>query len=373
MVGEAGNGAATAAPAGTSTLALEGVSQVFRGAAFRQIGGELVAVDDVSLSLTSSPPEIVSLVGESGSGKSTIARMLLGLQRPTSGTVTYDGADIYRLGKREQTDYRRAVQVVFQDPYGIFNPFYRVDRVFWKAIDHFRLAPSRDAGRELIERSLSAVDLHPQDVLGRYPHQLSGGQRQRLMLARVHMLQPRFIIADEPVSMLDAAVRVLFLNILVDFKQKYGMTTLFITHDLSTAYYVGGDVIVMSRGRIVERGPADEVMLHPAHPYTRLLLASLPSPDPDVRWSERLTLTEQTAERQGGQAAGRTRCLFAERCPEVMDRCWEQIPDAYDVAAAHWARCFLFGGAAGGAAGGSAGANATGTAPRPAPSPSATG
>ena len=165
--------------------------------------------------------------------------------------------------------------------------------------------------------------------------------------------------------MLDAAVRVLFLNILVDFKQKYGMTTLFITHDLSTAYYVGGDVMVMSRGRIVERGPVDEVMLRPAHPYTRLLLASLPSPDPDVRWTERLTLTEQTAERQGGQAAGRTRCLFAERCPEVMDRCWEQIPPAYDVAAGHWARCFLYDGTAGGGAAGAEGAVEAGGRGRP--------
>jgi oligopeptide/dipeptide ABC transporter ATP-binding protein len=324
---------------GAQELALDGVSQVFRGAAFRQLGGELVAVDDVSLTLSSDPPQIVSLVGESGSGKSTIARMLLGLQRPTSGTVTYRGQDVYRLSGRGFGEYRRAVQVVFQDPYGIFNPFYRVDRVFWKAIDHFRLAPSKDAGRELIELSLGAVDLRPEDVLGRYPHQLSGGQRQRLMLARVHMLQPAFIIADEPVSMLDAAVRVLFLNILLDFKQKYGMTTLFITHDLSTAYYVGGEVMVMSRGRIVERGPADAVMLHPAHPYTQLLLASLPSPDPDVRWTERLTLTEQTAERQD---AGRARCLFAERCPQVMERCWEEIPEPYAVRAEQWARCFLY-------------------------------
>ena len=202
-----------------------------------------------------------------------------------------------------------------------------------------RLAPSKEAGRTLIERSLEAVNLRPEDVLGRYPHQLSGGQRQRLMLARVHMLQPAFIIADEPVSMLDAAVRVLFLNILVDFKRQYGMTTLFITHDLSTAYYVGGEVTVMSRGRLVEHGPADDVMTHPAHPYTRLLLASLPSPDPDQRWTERLTLTEQTAEQRD---LGRERCLFAERCPHVFERCWNEVPDAYPVGPAQWARCFLY-------------------------------
>jgi len=327
------------APAGAKTLALEQVSQVFRGGAFRQLGGELVAVDGVSLTLSSDPPQIVSLVGESGSGKSTVARILLGLQRPTEGTVTYCGQDVYRLSGRAFGEYRRAVQVVFQDPYGIFNPFYRVDRVFWKAIEKFRLAGPREAGRALIEHSLAAVDLRPQDVLGRYPHQLSGGQRQRLMLARVHMLKPAFIIADEPVSMLDAAVRVLFLNILVDFQQQYGMTTLFITHDLSTAYYVGGEVMVMSRGRIVERGPADEVMTHPAHPYTQLLLASLPSPDPDERWSERVTLTEQTAEQSD---LGRERCLFAERCPHVFERCRQEVPEPYPVRGAQWARCFLY-------------------------------
>jgi peptide/nickel transport system ATP-binding protein len=320
------------------TLALEDVSQVFRGGAFRQLGGELVAVDGVSLTLSSDPPQIVSLVGESGSGKSTVARILLGLQRPSSGLATYCGRDVYQLSSREAVAYRRAVQVVFQDPYGIFNPFYRVDRVFWKAIAKFGLAAHKAAGLALIEKSLAAVDLRPEDVLGRYPHQLSGGQRQRLMLARVHMLQPAFIIADEPVSMLDAAVRVLFLNILLDFKQQYGMTTLFITHDLSTAYYVGGEVMVMSRGRIVERGPADTVMKRPAHPYTRLLLASLPSPDPDQRWQDRITLTEQTAERSD---LGRERCLFAERCPHVFERCWQEVPEPYPVEPGQWARCFL--------------------------------
>src|SRR5207248_7378301 len=132
------------------------------------------------------------------------------------------------------------------------------------------------------------VDLRPADVLGRYPHQLSGGQRQRVMLARVHMLRPAFIIADEPVSMLDAAVRVLFLNILLDFREKYGMTTLFITHDLSTAYYLGGDIKVMSLGRIVEEGPVETVMSNPAHPYTQQLLSSVPLPDPDARWTSRI-------------------------------------------------------------------------------------
>jgi ABC-type oligopeptide transport system ATPase subunit len=271
-------------------IELNNVTQVFRGAAMRSMGGEFRAVDDVSFNLNAHPPQITSLVGQSGSGKSTIARIILGLQRPTSGSVTYGGKDIYKLSRKEYDAYRREVQPVFQDPYSIFNPFYRVDRVFWTAINKFKLASSKQQGLAKIEESLHAVDLRPEDVLNRYPHQLSGGQRQRVMLARVHLLQPKFIIADEPVSMLDAAVRVLFLNILIDFTQKYGMTTLFITHDLSTAYYVGGEIMVISHGKIVESGNVEQVLVKPSHPYTQMLLASIPVPDPDARWTEKSTL-----------------------------------------------------------------------------------
>jgi oligopeptide/dipeptide ABC transporter ATP-binding protein len=321
-------------------IELHNVSQTFRGAAFRQIGGELVAVDDVSFDLTADPPQIVSLVGESGSGKSTIARIILGLQRPTGGTVSYCGKDVYHLSGDDFTNYRREVQAVFQDPYGIFNPFYRVDRVFWTAIRKFKLAPSDAKGLALIEQSLAAVDLRPEDVLGRYPHQLSGGQRQRIMLARVHLLHPAFIIADEPISMLDAAVRVLFLNILIDFRERYGMTTLFITHDLSTAYYLNGEIMVISTGRVVERGRMDDVMLRPMHPYTQGLLSSVPVPEPDARWTERITMPEQTAAQAG---LTHERCLFAERCPSVMERCWVERPVMIDVRAGQEARCFLYG------------------------------
>jgi ABC-type oligopeptide transport system ATPase subunit len=279
-----------------ANIVLNNVTQVFRGAAMRSIGGEFRAVDDVSFSLNTTPPQILSLVGQSGSGKSTLARIILGLQRPTGGGVTYNGKDIYKLSGKEYAVYRKEVQPVFQDPYSIFNPFYRVDRVFWTAINKFKLAASKQQGLARIEESLHAVDLRPEDVLNRYPHQLSGGQRQRVMLARVHLLQPKFIIADEPVSMLDAAVRVLFLNILIDFTQKYGMTTLFITHDLSTAYYVGGEIMVISQGKIVESGNVEQVLVKPSHPYTQMLLASIPVPDPDARWSAKPTLALEEEE-----------------------------------------------------------------------------
>jgi ABC-type oligopeptide transport system ATPase subunit len=274
-------------------IELRGVQQRFHARGTPD--GYLTAVADASFRLDAHPPQVVSLVGQSGSGKSTIARNILGLQKPTAGTITYGGKDIFKLNRTEYDEYRRNVQPVFQDPYSIFNPFYRVDRVLWKAVKKFDLAPTREAGLALIEESLQAVSLDPDQVLGRYPHQLSGGQRQRIMLARIHMLRPAFVIADEPVSMLDAQIRKMFLDILLDFQRAHGMTTLFITHDLSTVYYLGGQVMVINKGEIVERGPVTEVMHTPTHPYTRLLLDSIPAPDPDARWTTRITVNESGA------------------------------------------------------------------------------
>jgi peptide/nickel transport system ATP-binding protein len=272
-------------------IELNGVQQRFHARGTPT--GYLTAVANASFRLDSNPPQVVSLVGQSGSGKSTIARNVLGLQKPTAGTVTYGGKDIFKLNRAEYDEYRRNVQPVFQDPYSIFNPFYRVDRVLWKAVKKFNLASTREAGLSLIEESLEAVSLDPGRVLGRYPHQLSGGQRQRIMLARIHMLRPAFVIADEPVSMLDAQIRKLFLDILLDFQRDHGMTTLFITHDLSTVYYLGGEVMVITKGEIVERGPVTSVMHTPTHPYTQLLLDSIPQPDPDHRWTTRIAVDDE--------------------------------------------------------------------------------
>ena len=177
--------------------------------------------------------------------------------RPTSGRISR------KLTRSEYQAFRAGVQPVFQDPYSIFNPVYKVDRVFWKAIKKFKLARKKSDGLEIIRASLEAVKLDPNYVLGRYPHQLSGGQRQRLMLARVHMLRPSFIIADEPVSMLDAHVRQAFLDVLGDFREQYGMTTLFITHDLSTVAYLGGEMMTMYHGEIVEQGPVEKLLSNP--------------------------------------------------------------------------------------------------------------
>jgi peptide/nickel transport system ATP-binding protein len=281
------------------------------------------AVDGVSFSM-SQAPSVLSLVGESGSGKTTIARIILGLLRPTGGTVLYKEGNIFAADKSWQRQLRREIQAVFQNPYNVYNPVYKIERVFQVPIRKFKLAVDRDEARAVIEASLRAVDLRPEDVLGKFPHQLSGGQRQRVMLARLHLIRPRLIIADEAVSMIDAAGRVTFLNILLDFRDRYGISTLYITHDLSTAQYLGGSIIVLYKGRIVERGDTQKVTTEPLHPYAQLLIQSVPIPDPKRRWTEALTAAGETAMVKSPR---RDRCLFAERCPYVMDVCWQTRPE----------------------------------------------
>lgn len=263
-----------------SLLELRDASVVFGQGADRTIANY-----KINLRVDEEPARIVSIVGESGSGKTTATRVLLGLQPLTFGVATWRGEDIYTLSRQELVAFRKEVQAVFQDPYGIFNPYYKIDRVFTMAIRKFGLAKSKADRAVLIEEALAAVNLRPPDVLGRYPHQLSGGERQRVMLARAYLLKPKVIVADEAISMLDVAVRAVIMNILLDFRDKLGISTIFITHDLSAAHYLGGDIMVMKRGRVVETGDVDDVLSAPQHVYTRLLLESIPSPDPDIAWT----------------------------------------------------------------------------------------
>lgn len=283
------------------------------------------AVDDVTFSIPKTP-SIVNLVGESGSGKSTISRIILGLEKPTSGAIFYKGADVFNLDAAWRNRFHREVQVVFQDPYSAFNPVYKVEHVFNVPVRRFGLATSRDEKRAMISESLRAVDLRPEEVLGKYPHQLSGGQRQRVMLARLHLIRPRLIIADEPISMIDASMQASFLNILLDFRDRLGISTLFITHDLSTARYLGGDIIVLYKGRIAEYGHTGAVTTRPQHPYARLLIQSIPVADPQRRWQQSLPAAAETTPRTDEQLEQRDRCLFAERCDYDMPACWQHRP-----------------------------------------------
>jgi len=319
----------------TGLLEARQVTKVYGGGLFRS--DEMIALEDFSLSIASEPPTITAVVGESGSGKTTLARLLLGLTSPTSGQVRFQGKDLQRMSRREWQEFRRSVQVIFQDPYEVYNPFYKVDHVLQIPIKKFRLANSKQEAQDLIAEALRAVGLAPQDTLGRYPHQLSGGQRQRIMVARALLLRPRLIIADEPVSMVDASLRATILESLRKLTEDYGMSLIYITHDLTTAYQISDNILVLYRGSVMEAGDVERVVGEPEHPYTRLLVGSIPMPDPHRPWME-----EQAASEIGLQADADVGCKFAQRCPYAMDICLTRRPPLYQTSSNRAAGCYLY-------------------------------
>ncbi len=267
-------------------LELRDVSKTYGGGLFSQ--RQVTALDGFSLAIDGERPTITAVVGESGSGKSTMARLLLGLEPPTTGAVLYKGKDLGKSSRKEWRAFRRDMQAIFQDPFEVYNSFYKVDHVLTTPIAKFRLAKSREESRRMIERALRAVGLKPEETLGRYPHQLSGGQRQRTMIARTLLLRPKVIVADEPISMIDASLRVTVLANLLQLKQEFGISLIYITHDLTTAYQVSDQIIVLRYGSVVEAGDPEQVVKRPQHAYTKLLVGSIPQPDPERRWGDTL-------------------------------------------------------------------------------------
>ncbi|MER3486254.1 MAG: ABC transporter ATP-binding protein, partial [Chloroflexota bacterium] len=271
------------------------------------------------------------------SGKSTLARLLLGFINPTQGEVRYRGKNLRRLSRAERRAFRRDVQAIFQDPFGVYNPFYRVDHLLTTPIKTFKLASSRADARQQIEAALATVGLNPDEILGRYPHQLSGGQRQRITIARALLLRPRLIIADEPVSMVDASLRATILESLQTLTRAYGVSLVYITHDLITAYQISDNIIVLYRGSVVEAGNAESIVQAPEHPYTQLLVSSIPLPDPARGWSEEHRPSDI------GQRAGLARgCAFAPRCPHAMAVCLEQPPGLRQTAPDRAVACYRY-------------------------------
>jgi len=252
-------------------LEVSGVTKIFKTGMF---GRELTtAVSDVSFAV--QPGEVISLIGESGSGKTTVGRMILRLTEPTAGAITFDGHDVASLGRRELRRYYAHVQGVFQDPFSSYNPVFKVDRVLGMIHSSYLRDLSASEWKTKLQKSLEAVSLEPADVLGKYPHQLSGGQLQRLMIARALLLELQFLVADEIISMLDASTRIDVLNLLGDLKAR-GVGILFITHDLSLGNYISDRTLILRRGRVVEMGATEKVYGNPAHPYTQMLLTSVP-------------------------------------------------------------------------------------------------
>jgi peptide/nickel transport system ATP-binding protein len=320
-------------------LEAQNVTRVFGSGLLTK--GHTVAVDEVSLVINEEKPTIIAIAGESGSGKTTLARLLLGVIQPTNGAIKFREKSLTEMDKRERKIFRRQVQAIFQDPYEAYNPFYKVDQVLTTPIKKFHLASSREDAQRRIEESLQLAGLRPEDTLGRYPHQLSGGQRQRIMVARALLLHPRIILADEPVSMVDASLRATILESLLRLNHELGISLVYITHDLTTAYQVSESIYIMYRGSVAEVGNVEKVIKDPQHPYTRLLVSSIPLPDPDIRWGGEEDI-ERKATRPGAAREHVEGCKFSNRCPFVMAECRQKAPPLYQTAEDRAVACYLY-------------------------------
>lgn len=327
-------------------LEARGLRKVFGGGGSFQAGSETVAVDDVSLSISATEPSFITLAGESGSGKTTIARLLLGLVSPTAGEILYRGTPLGDLRGGQRQQYRRDIQAIFQDPFEVYNPFYHIDHLLETPIKRFGLASSRREREEMIEAALETVGLRPAETLGRYPHQLSGGQRQRITIARALLLKPRLIIADEPVSMVDASLRATILQSLHRLYVDHGISFIYITHDLTTAYQVSDHLVVLYGGAVAEAGPVADIVKAPQHPYTQELVGSIPVPEPGHQWLENdPTAKDEQEEQEEIIAIEHTRrsgCPYAARCPQAQSRCADRRPPLYRTRAACAVSCYLY-------------------------------
>jgi peptide/nickel transport system ATP-binding protein len=293
-------------------------------------GGAVKAVDGVSFDVKRGT--IVGLVGESGSGKTTVGRCILRLIEPSAGEVVFDQVDLRTLSDREMRRYRRRLQIVFQDPYSSLNPRLRVEDIIGEAIDTHKLARGADRQKRIAEL-LGRVGLDPEQAR-RFPHEFSGGQRQRIGIARALAVEPDFIVADEPVSALDVSVQAQVLNLLQDLQQSFGLTMLFIAHDLSVVEYLCDEVVVMYLGRVMERGPSSSVYAMPRHPYTQALLSASPVPDPNARRSR--VLLQGDIPSPLNPPSG---CVFRTRCPFAVPPCADTIPPLDPVGLDHAAAC----------------------------------
>ena len=298
------------------------------------------AVEDASLALY--PGRATALVGESGSGKTTVARMLAQLYAPTSGTILFEGQPVSAKGSRALREYRRHVQLIFQDPFSSLNPIHDVFYHLSRPLRVYRHARSRRDHRDQALALLERVSLTPAEhFLRKYPHELSGGQRQRVAIARALAVRPRVLLADEPVSMLDVSIRLDILNLLTKLKQEDRLAVLYITHDIASARYFAEETQVMYAGQTVEGGTSEEITQRPMHPYSRLLLSAAPDPD-------RLTGEGGLARLPArGEIPSLVRppsgCRFHPRCPHVMPVCRERFPQRTALGGGHWVHCFLYG------------------------------
>ena len=315
---------------------VEGLKQYYpvnRGVLFRRQVGAVRAVDGISFLIRRG--ETLGLVGESGCGKSSTGRAILQLQRPTAGRVFLDGVELTELKGGALRRMRRRMQMIFQDPYASLNPRMTAGQILSEPLEIHQLARGRR--QERVRELMELVGLNP-GYADRYPHEFSGGQRQRIGIARALALQPDFIICDEPVSALDVSIQAQVINLLEDLQEQFGLTYLFIAHDLSMVRHISDRVAVMYLGRIVELAARDDLYESPLHPYTQALISAVPLPDPDLETRRSRIVLKGDPPDPADPPAG---CNFCTRCPVAVDRCHREDPPLQEIRPGHWAACHL--------------------------------
>jgi len=328
----ASKGGTAAGAAKADLLQVRGLRKYFpiRGGILSRVVANVKAVEDVSFDVKRG--EVVGLVGESGSGKTTAGRAILRLIEPTAGEVIFDGVDIAKLPKARMRDYRKQMQIIFQDPFASLNPRMSVGDIIGEALTIHNLAKGK-AKEERVAQLLERVGLNA-GHMRRYPHEFSGGQRQRIGIARALAVDPKFIVADEPVSALDVSIQAQVVNLLQDLKEDLGLTMLFIAHDLGVVEYISDKVIVMYLGRVMEIAPAKELYRNPKHPYTEALLSAVPIPDPTIK-RERIILQGDIPSPINPPSG----CVFRTRCPIAVEDCKHVIPPLEEVGPGHLKAC----------------------------------
>ncbi len=295
-------------------------------------GLKVHAVSNVSIDV--KPGETLGLVGESGCGKSTTGKAIMQLPKPTSGKVLFDGREVTKLSGEELRKTRTEMKMIFQDPISSLNPRRKVEDIIGEGLRIWKIGTDAERNAKIDEMML-AVGLDPALQRGRRPYQFSGGQCQRISIARAVVTDPKLIICDEPVSALDVSVQAQILNLLEDMKSRYGLTLIFIAHDLAVVKNVSDRIVVMYLGKVCEVGVPDDIYKQPAHPYTAALLAAIPVPDPDVKPNERATLAGEIP----SPVAPPSGCRFRTRCPKAQERCAAEEPVVHEIGAGHFVAC----------------------------------
>ncbi|MGE0153788.1 MAG: ABC transporter ATP-binding protein [Reyranellaceae bacterium] len=334
-ISPAARSAEAPAPARQPVLKVEGLKKHFRvrKALLARNAQYVKAVDGVSFHI--DPGETLSLVGESGCGKSTIGRMIMKLIEPTAGSIQVNGRDIAKLSRRQMQPYRKLMQIIFQDPFSSLNPRMTAGNIVGEPLLVHGIADDDERHKRVIEL-FRRVGLRP-DQMPRYPHEFSGGQRQRIGIARALALGPQLIIGDEPVSALDVSVQAQVINLMTDLQEEFGLSYLFIAHDLSVVKHISHRIAVMYLGRIVELAECNELFRNPLHPYTEALLSAVPLPNPRKTRKNRIILKGDVP----SPIAPPPGCRFHTRCPLVFDRCKVEVPDFREVSPKRWVACHL--------------------------------